>query len=444
LTAGGARGYAGPARDRFRPRPKMVLCPYGSAPKAGAPPYVWLSWLDAQPWLGATIGKLSWLAYLVPAVVKEINSFCTTDPPQPIAPSDADIVAAVTDPLKFEALIQYIKDSIYWWVWSNQCVCNPNPSLPPTCTSGWTNTFVPLPVVGPGGAAFEVGTRFTNLQAGAQFSGFRVWIPQAYVYAVGLTLWDSAGAIVTSTTVSAGILVGYHTFNVTPVTLVAGAQYVVSMCVNIGYQWYESPTAPTNDAVATYVSHVVGSGCGSFPVNPTGGWEGILPILCVGAAPTRPAAPPVPVLTIPDFPTETSCTTQDVCNLAQQLLSSVTMIRSMVDLIQRQGVPFGYVVGTVHSGLSGSGTIAVSDILGLLVQVSTIPIHWGLSSDNPQRYIPAPAMVAVGTLAGDQDTHFVHFTEEMVFPPAMGAMTTVRYEFKPGCGGAITELIREP
>jgi len=182
----------------------MPLCPYGSVPKSGAPPFVWLTWLDAQSWLGVVFAKLSFLSYLVPPVLKEINSFCATEPPQPTPISNADVLAAAYDPQKFEALIQYIKDSIYWWVWSQNCVCNPNPSAPPTCTTGWSDTYVP-PAVGPGGAQFEIGIRFTSLQVGAQFSGFRVWTPQAYNYLVGLTLWTAAGTIVTSMTTSSGI-----------------------------------------------------------------------------------------------------------------------------------------------------------------------------------------------------------------------------------------------
>lgn len=421
----------------------MVLCPYGSAPKPGAPPFVWLTWLDAKSWLGSVFPELAPFSYLVPPVLAEINAFCATEPPQPTALSDADIVAAATDPVKFEALIQFIKDSIYWAVWSNQCVCNPNPGSPPSCAGGWANSFLPV-AVGPGGSQFLIGTRFTSLQIGAQFSGFRVWTPQAYNYAVGLTLWTAAGAIVVGTTIAAGIPAGYHEFNVAPVTLTAGQDYIVSICVQVGYLWASDSTAPVNDVVAAWVSHLYATACGTFPTTVSGGWGGIQPILCVAASPTPPGAPPVPTITTPPFPTESACTTQDVCDLVQQLLQSVTLLRTMVDLIQRQEVPFGYILGTTHPGLTGSGTISVQGLLGLAVHLSTVPGFWGLSSDYPQRYIPAPATTAVGTANGDQDTHFFHLTDELWFPVDMGAMTHVRYEFKPGCVGSITELIREP
>ncbi len=419
----------------------MPLCPYGSVPKSGAPPYVWLTWLDAQSWLGSVFAKLSFLSYLVPPVLKEIGSFCATEPPQPVAPTNADIVAAAYDGQKLEALIQYIKDSIYWWVWSHNCVCNPNPSAPPTCTAGWSASFVPV-TVGPGGSGFEIGTRFTSLQVGAQFSGFRVWTPQAYNYAVGLTLWTAAGVNVTSTTVGAGIPAGYHTYTVTPVTLTAGSDYVVSMCVVAGYQWKEDPTAPPNDVIANWVSHLYSVGCGNFPLLATGGWEGIQPILCVAASPTTPANPPVPGVTTPDYPLEGSCTTQDVCNLAQQILQSTTLIRTMVDLMQRRLLPFAWILGTPHAGLTGTGVFSAQDVIGVSVDM-TVPGGWGSTAETPRRLIPS-----AGSLQGTDGARFsdntqLHYEHELIFfeqPWSLG----IRYNFRPGVTATLTPLLPEP
>jgi hypothetical protein len=419
----------------------MVLCPYGSVPKSGAPPYVWLTWLDAQSWLGSVFAKLSFLSYLVPPVLKEINSFCATDPPQPVAPSNADIVAAAFDPVKFEALIQYIKDSIYWWVWSNNCVCNPNPSAPPTCTAGWSSSFVPT-AVGPLGSQAEAGVRFTSLQIGAEFSGWRIWTPQALNYAVGLTLWTPAGVVVTSTTITAGIPAGYHTYTVTPVTLTAGSDYIVSYCIQPGYLFAEDAAVPPNDLIANWIGHIYTLACGVLPVVPSGGWEGIQPILCVAAAPTTPAAPPVPTVTTPDFPGETGCTTQDVCNLAQQLLQSVTLLRAMVDLMQRRLLPFAWILGTPHTGLTGTGVISVQDVLGAAVSM-TVPGGWGSTAETPRRLIPS-----AGSLQGSDGTSYsdnfqLHYESELIFFGQSWA-TGIRYNFRPGVTATLTPLLPEP
>jgi len=419
----------------------MPLCPYGSVPKSGAPPYVWLTWLDAQSWLGSVFAKLSFLSYLVPPVLKEITSFCSTEPPQPIAPSDADIVAAAFDPVKFEALIQYIRDSIYWWVWSNNCVCNPNPSAPPTCTTGWSSTFVPT-AVGPGGSNFIVATRFTNIQIGAQVSGFRVWTPQAYNYAVGLTLWDAAGSNLGGLTVSAGIPAGYHTYSITPITLTAGADYLTSMCVQVGYQWYSDSTAPPNDSLATWIGEQYGTNCAAFPATTAATFVGVQPILCVAAGPTTPSNPPVPSVTTPDFPGETGCTTQDVCNLAQQLLQSVTLLRAMVDLMQRRLLPFAWILGTPHTGLTGTGVISVQDVLGAAVSM-TVPGGWGSTAETPRRLIPS-----AGSLQGSNGTSYsdnfqLHYEQEIILFGESWA-TGIRYNFRPGVTVTLTPLLPEP
>jgi len=419
----------------------MPLCPYGSAPKSGSPAFVWLTWADAKTWLGTAFPQLSWVAYFVPPVLKEVISFCATEPPQRPTITDAEVIAAAGDPQKSEAIIQKIKDLIYWWVWSQNCVCNPSPGAPPTCAGGWSSSFIPT-AVGPGGSQFEIGTRFTSLQVGAQFSGWRIWTPQAYNYAVGLTLWTAAGASVTSTTISAGIPSGYSTYSVTPVTLTAGSDYWVSMCVLNGYQWCEDATAPVNDVVATWVDHRYHTGCGTVPGTVSGGWEGVQPILCVAAAPTTPDSPPVPVLTTPDTPTEGSCTTQDVCNLVQQVLESVTLVRSMVDLIQRRAVPFAWILSTPHPGLTGTGVISVQDVIGASVSM-TVPGGWGSTAETPRRLIPSAGSLQGSDGSRYSDNFQLHYEQELIFFDQSWA-TGIRYNFRPGVTCTLTPLLPEP
>jgi hypothetical protein len=152
-----------------------------------------------------------------------------------------------------------------------------------------------------------------------------------------------------------------------------------------------------------------------------------------------PTAPDIPTL-----PTLACTTTADLCTLVNTLVIQLAQTRGQVDLIQRQVVPFGLIPGTVHSGLTGSGTISVAGLIGLLIGTTVLPASWGSSEDDPARSIPSPVSVAVGTSAGQQDHHFCHLGEELWFPQNMGAMTNVTYAFRQGCGGSITELRREP
>jgi len=424
----------------------MALCTNGSEPNPSAPLYVWVSWLDAKAWLGAVWGVLGWIGIATHATLHEVATFCASEPTQPVTPSDATLLAAFRDPVAFEDVLTYIEQSALWWVWAQTCQCVA--AAAGTCAERFPDSYTNT-AVGPGGSGFEIGERFTVSQAGLSFYGWRVWHAQAINTNVGYTLWDNTTSLSVAGLTVGGNTAGYHRFLLSvPFALVNGRTYTVSYGLPTGYQWFSDATfpAPPTNALVTY-GNPYNAAIGTFPNTAGGGVTAIDAVVCQSPGPdpqpTDPADPAQPATDLPDIPILT-CSGNDVCQLIQQLQASVTHNRTMIDLIQRQAVPFGYIVGTVHSGLSGSGSLTVQGTLGLLAQLATVPGVWGRSADNPQRYIPAPLNLTVATSDGDQDTHWVHFAEELWFPPAAGAMTTIHYKFAPGCNGAITELLREP
>ena len=176
---------------------------------------------------------------------------------------------------------------------------------------------------------------------------------------------------------------------------------------------------------------------------------------CKTGTPT-PVAPPAPSIQVqpvgtPLPPATISCNNADICTtlneLSRQLLAisqQLGFARTDIQLIQRQAVPFGHVTGTSHTGLAGAGSFSVSGLLGLVVVLTTVPGTWGLSDDVPQRYIPAPGSVAIGTAEGVSEVIFCNEPQSAVFPYAMSAATVVNWSFKPGVVATITELVREP
>jgi len=425
----------------------MTLCTNGSEPAPGAAPFVWVSWLDARSWLGLVWGVFSWVGIATHVAVHEINAFCASEPPQPTAPSDADILAAATDPIKFEALLTYIEQAAAWWVWSHNCVCSATGT--PTCDTGWVDF---TSVLDAGALNRAKGIGFT-VPADALLCGVKVKLTAG---TTTMRLWDygpGGGPSVVLYSQSVTFTGATQTIPLgTAQTLHSGKNYHLMFQEYTGahyVHWGANPSSGLHAGTyANYVTYVeddppVESGTSQSTYKHL-----IEPQICsvaggCASSPTEPANPPVPDTDIPIQPVLV-CSGDDLCNLVQQLQVSVTHNRTMIDLIQRQSVPFGYIVGTVHSGLSGSGTLTVQGTLGLLAQLATVPGVWGRSADNPQRYIPAPLNLTVATADGDQDTHWVHFAEELWFPPAAGAMTTIHYKFAPGCNGAITELVREP
>jgi hypothetical protein len=172
----------------------------------------------------------------------------------------------------------------------------------------------------------------------------------------------------------------------------------------------------------------------------------------IGGGPA-PTIYPDPVLDVPPsmplLPGPFTCDNEDICTMLNGILQGLTglsgqisQLRSDVTLIQRQSVPFAYVAGTLHSGLSGSGTIAVASVLGLAVHSTTIPGY--LSSDMaPVASYFKLGEIALGTSNGYQARRIVTH-EHHLFLDLDADMTIVAYLFEPGVVGDILELVREP
>jgi hypothetical protein len=171
-----------------------------------------------------------------------------------------------------------------------------------------------------------------------------------------------------------------------------------------------------------------------------------------GGAPL-PLPPPPPTGTQPSgvagAPPPLVCDNSDVCatlDLITQQLNGMSfqlgLIRSDVSLIQRQGVPFAYVAGTLHSGLSGTGTITLTGPLGLVVQTTSMPGY--LSSDMaPVASYFKIGELSLGTVDGWASRRIVTHNPHLYVD--IGAdMTRLGYLFEPGITANIQELVREP
>ncbi len=424
----------------------MTLCPTGSAPIVGAPPFVWITWLDAQSWLATVFSKLSPFVLPIPALIKEINAFCATDPPQPVYPGDTTVAAATTDPIAFEAVIQYLKDSAYWWVWSHNCQCNAAPGTcsilyPPSETFSNTATM---------GQTQWRGLRF-QANVTATYYGLRVWLPPTAPPVTSIYLWrGSDGRLVHREDLAT--VNGYNDLRfVTPQPLVSATQYYAGYAMGTGGTVYYDAVAPAFPSPGnfTYMTWLHSVFEDPFTdISDAGTGEGFAPILCVGGppppgSPTTPANPPVPTTGLPDFPLEAACTTQDICNLAQQINSSLTLTRRMVDLIQRQEVPFAFLPGTAASGLTGSGNVAVQGITGLLATLTSVPSTWGATTDVPRRLVPKVGELRWVTPNGFAEELQLHYDSE-VFRNPPPSVTAVHYSVRPGITLTLQPLLREP
>lgn len=102
--------------------------------------------------------------------------------------------------------------------------------------------------------------------------------------------------------------------------------------------------------------------------------------------------------------------------------------------------PTTWSASTVHSGLTGSGSIALSSPNnGVEINATTIPASWGFADWTPTHYIPAWAEIAFAAPGDIAQTHLLHEVNNILFQP-YGAATEVFYSIKPGWTATITEV----
>jgi hypothetical protein len=174
---------------------------------------------------------------------------------------------------------------------------------------------------------------------------------------------------------------------------------------------------------------------------------------CIPGSPT-PYSPPVIVLprptgTAPGPITNFTCDNTDLCTqfktvqlALDAVLQRLDRIEGMTTLIQRQGVPFGYVTGATYAGLYGQGEYAVSDLIGLAVNFTTIPDTYIAHPGDPLTYHQI-GKISVGTAEG-WERSWMPTHDPYIILPISGAITKFGYTFPPGIVAAITELVREP
>lgn len=118
-------------------------------------------------------------------------------------------------------------------------------------------------------------------------------------------------------------------------------------------------------------------------------------------------------------------------------------ILALVTLIQRQAVPFAYVPGTVHAGLTGMGHFDVQGILGVKVQLDSTSSYVGVESADPDVYWDA-GWINWSNNDGAHKREFIGASPFVSLPTVAGQYTRVGYTLPVGVSVTITELVREP
>lgn len=172
---------------------------------------------------------------------------------------------------------------------------------------------------------------------------------------------------------------------------------------------------------------------------------------CIPGSPS-PVPPPLPtqpqppgVTPIPTPP----CDNLDLCGAVQNLSLQVAVISGqlvrygeLVTLLQRYTLPFEYVRGAKHSGLSGKGSFLVSRLLGVGVHIALQRPGEPIYAGNPP-YIWNQGWISVSNADGLVVEKRVSFDDFNWLPKDMPMATHFNWDLQPGCVLDVTELQAE-
>jgi hypothetical protein len=177
-------------------------------------------------------------------------------------------------------------------------------------------------------------------------------------------------------------------------------------------------------------------------------------IPATGGAPAPTPFPAPPPLSLPTAtggsPVTLTCDNGDICASLNQIMRAIAAMNAQIayarrdiTLIQRQHVPFAYVLGISHLALSGEGTIAIQGILGVTVQATSLPGYLGSDMDSIAASNYYLGSLNLGTTDGwtrkIKLTHNPHLVLDID-----GDMSVLEYHFSDGVVANIQELLREP
>lgn len=393
-----------------------VLCgPSGSRMQAGFAPFVYIG----PAALGALMTEIPipWavpLAAALGALTYDLSTFCVTDPPDDPGLDAADIIGflSVGNPALHHAAALRVQQLFDRYMWYRLCECvDYGPVTPPADPGEPTDMpqinppFVGYPQLIPpclSQGLVNVPTDSTHslVSANLLMGGLNVTAIRAVVVRTILAGAGDTARIDVTQSSSVGTYVALRTDSQT-----IGPTGTADITV---------PPYPGADHVIVTCNHVSGSGTSNNASN--------LYFFCNGELPNTPVQPCCP----PD----------------PEVAQGIARILETVLLIQRQAVPFGYVYGANHADLTGHGSISVADLIGVSVDVTTLPNSIGAADGTPVELFDV-GFVTLGTSDGYEHSRRIDHDGTLFLPYAAGAFTLVGYTLAPGVTVAIRELVRE-
>jgi len=391
-----------------------ALCGGGnSAPKAGVSAVTLL----ASGFLAVALQRYGagWLQWAIPFLALPeltLSSFCATDPPAipTFTAAESKALVDVTLGADFNSGLSKFGDLVQHLVWYDLCQCTsgaltalPAAPAPPAGTpvyspppaNGVLPTYCQFLPGGFGGIGGGSSSNTTVFTAGLN--------PTMVSYEFQ---WSNAGA-------------GPHPQQAYTISFsvpgLAGAQGLRTYTPAVGV--YNTVSVPVPFGATSCTIGV------SAPVPNTDTALYVAYAYCNGSLPGVPPAP--------------------CCPADPTLQLQVDTILRMVTLLQRQLVPFAYISSTAHAGLTAQGSIAVQGLLGVRIDLTTLPATYRQDSSSPP-FIFDVGWVSMQDANGFIDETRAHAQHQNWFSRIASDATVIGYSFAPGIVATVTELQREP
>lgn len=369
--------------------------------------------------------------YIRPVIVDTLSTFCAAEPPGWPDLSEAVFAAVLAGgeagaALVTAGLLTQVARNAFWYL-ACECTSGATPAAPTPDPPPAVPVINP-PQINPAPAA-PCQTIASDLVMPVQ-SG-------------ATTGWHTGTAGITNT--------GPGAISLAKVDIIPQAalsytiRYAATSTDNAGFiefvaQWYTSSLTLISTALATSAVHPPQNGSTSFSLPANARYvamyadtSGANPAVidthmavefsCAAAnplAPATPCCPPDPIMT----------------GYLSQILNAVT-------LIQRQAAPFGYIAGASHTGLADNGSLSIADLIGVKIDITTLPDSYGRHEGDPIKYFNL-GVLTWGTADGYRTSTFLEHDAQVIFPPLAGVYTLLGYSLAPGIVIDITELVREP
>jgi hypothetical protein len=396
-----------------------VQCTFGTEPKPSSGIWSFYTDSDVTALLGAAGGWLSLWALGVTSTPFEVADFCAAEPTGDL-PTGADYALLLFPPLALLAgTYGRFANQLRQDKWAALCQCSPETGA--YCTVSNRYSFTYPSGTANGTCALGTNCSYTNSGHLTPTSATKTVSFPAGQHKTRITVHpDFNGTVEAYTDVDGETSLGPLTSGVDNVFVHSWSHSATGLEI----VWFKSG----------------GSGNGNAEVmvefaNDTG------EAACTPAGP--PFVPPgelVPPVDFPDPPAAPTCSTeQDVCTQLAALAWKLDFVRSEVELLLKRQTPYGYETLASHTGLTGSGTLSVADILGAVVVLTTVPTSWGQTGSSPRRLYPQVGEIHFGDSAYNGEAKALHYDEQMFLdvPPLT---TEVVYSFRAGIVATITFL----